>query len=119
MYCFSSESVSPGHPDKIADQISVAILDAILAQDKQAKVACECLVKTGMVLLAGEINTQAWVDMESIVRKTLHHIGYENSIYGFSADHVAVINTISQQSPDIHQGVSKLRLANKVQVTRA
>lgn len=103
----SSESVSPGHPDKICDQISDAFLDAILAQDKNARVAVETLVKTGMVLLAGEVSTHAWVDAEALVREVLHDIGYENNIYGFSANHVAVLNALTQQSPDIARGLAQ------------
>ena len=105
-YLFSSESVSPGHPDKVCDQISDAFLDAVLAQDPHSRVACETLVKTGMVMLAGEVTTNAWVDTDQLVRDVLHSIGYENNIYGFSANHVAVLSTLTQQSPDIAQGVS-------------
>ena len=79
---FSSESVSPGHPDKVADQISDAFLDSVLRQDPNSRVACETLVKTGMVMLAGEVSTNAWVDTDALVRKVLHQIGYENNIYG-------------------------------------
>ncbi|MEC8461136.1 MAG: methionine adenosyltransferase [Pseudomonadota bacterium] len=106
MSLFSSESVSPGHPDKVADQIADAFLDTVLTQDPNARVACECMVTTGMVLVGGEVSTHTWVDVDSIVRKKLHEIGYENHIYGFSADHVAVITTINKQSADIAQGVT-------------
>ena len=82
-YLFTSESVSEGHPDKIADQISDAVLDAIIAQDKHARVACETLIKTGMVVLAGEVTTSAWVDLEDLVRKTVVDIGYNSSDIGF------------------------------------
>ncbi|CAB1277153.1 methionine adenosyltransferase [Candidatus Nitrosacidococcus tergens] len=104
---FTSESVSEGHPDKIADQISDAILDAILAQDKKARVACETLVKTGMVLVAGEITTTAQIDYEGIIRNTINHIGYNNSEMGFDGHTCAVINAIGKQSPDIAQGVDR------------
>ncbi|RMH43913.1 MAG: methionine adenosyltransferase [Gammaproteobacteria bacterium] len=104
---FTSESVSEGHPDKIADQISDAILDAILEQDKMARVACETLVKTGMVLVAGEISTSAWVDIEHLVREVVRDIGYTHSDMGFDADSCAVINAIGKQSPDIARGVDR------------
>jgi S-adenosylmethionine synthetase len=104
-YIFTSESVSEGHPDKIADQISDAILDAILVQDKSARVACETLVKTGMVLIAGEITTKAWVDVENIARQTIKEIGYDSSSMGFDWGSCAVISAIGKQSPDIAQGV--------------
>jgi S-adenosylmethionine synthetase len=102
---FTSESVSEGHPDKIADQISDAILDAILTQDKNARVACETLVKTGMVLIAGEITTDAWVDVENLARQTIRDIGYNSSAMGFDWESCAVITAIGKQSPDIAQGV--------------
>ncbi len=104
---FTSESVSEGHPDKIADQISDAILDAILMQDPKARVACETFVKTGMVLVGGEITTSAWVDIEEIVRDTVRGIGYTSSDMGFDANSCAVINAIGKQSPDINQGVDR------------
>lgn len=104
---FTSESVSAGHPDKIADQISDAVLDAILQQDKHARVACETLVKTGMVLIAGEITTKAWVDMESLARQVINDIGYNKSDYGFDGDTCAIINAIGKQSPDIAIGVDR------------
>ena len=106
-FLFSSESVSPGHPDKIADQISDAILDAILAQDPQAHVACETLVKNGLVFLAGEINTSAWVDTDTLVRDLVRDIGYTKDSYGFDADCISVINAIGKQSMDIDRGVSQ------------
>lgn len=102
---FTSESVSEGHPDKMADQISDAILDAILKEDPKARVACETTVTTGLVLVAGEISTSAYVDIQKIVRDTIREIGYTNSAYGFDADTCAVITAIDQQSPDIAQGV--------------
>ncbi|TNI50400.1 methionine adenosyltransferase [Aeromonas veronii] len=104
---FTSESVSEGHPDKIADQISDAVLDAILKQDTKARVACETLVKTGMVMVAGEVTTSAWVDIEEIVRDTVREIGYTHSDMGFDADSCAVLNAIGKQSPDINQGVDR------------
>jgi S-adenosylmethionine synthetase len=106
-HLFTSESVSEGHPDKIADQISDAVLDAIIAQDPQARVACETYVKTGMVLVGGEITTTAWVDIEALVRNTVREIGYHHSDMGFDADSCAVLNAIGKQSPDIHQGVDR------------
>ncbi|WP_017220167.1 methionine adenosyltransferase [Moritella dasanensis] len=106
-HLFTSESVSEGHPDKIADQISDAVLDAIIAQDPKARVACETYVKTGMVMVGGEVTTNAWVDIEEITRKTVREIGYINSEMGFDADSCAVLNTIGKQSPDINQGVDR------------
>ena len=106
-YLFTSESVSEGHPDKIADQISDAILDAILAEDSSARVACETLVKTGMVIVAGEITTSAWVDFEELVRNTVIDIGYDDSDMGFDGHSCAVLNAIGKQSPDIAQGVDR------------
>ncbi|HUO78770.1 MAG TPA: methionine adenosyltransferase [Steroidobacteraceae bacterium] len=106
-YLFTSESVSEGHPDKVADQISDAVLDAILAKDKRARVACETLVKTGCVVVAGEITTSAWVDLEALVRRTVLRIGYDDSDMGFDGASCAVINIIGKQSPDIAQGVDR------------
>jgi S-adenosylmethionine synthetase len=106
-HLFTSESVSEGHPDKIADQISDAVLDAILTQDPKARVACETFVKTGMVLVGGEVTTSAWVDIEEITRKTIREIGYVNSEMGFDADSCAILNAIGKQSPDINQGVDR------------
>lgn len=106
-YVFTSESVSEGHPDKIADQISDAILDAILEQDKNARVACETLVKTGMVFIGGEITTTAWANVEAIARKVIHDIGYNSSQIGFDAESCAVITAIGKQSADIAQGVDR------------
>ena len=104
-YVFTSESVSEGHPDKIADQISDAILDAILAQDSRARVACETFVKTGMVLVGGEITTSAWVDVEEITRGVVKDIGYNSSEMGFDWESCAVLSAIGKQSTDIAQGV--------------
>ncbi|OCG48624.1 methionine adenosyltransferase [Gilliamella sp. Choc5-1] len=106
-FLFTSESVSEGHPDKIADQISDAVLDAILKQDPKARVACETYVKTGMALVGGEITTSAWVDIEELTRKTINDIGYTSSEMGFDANSCAVLNAIGKQSPDINQGVDK------------
>jgi len=102
---FTSESVSEGHPDKIADQISDAVLDAILEKDKHARVACEALLKNGMVMIAGEITTNAWVDIEQIARKTIKDIGYNNPSYGFDSEACAVLSAIGKQSFEIALGV--------------
>lgn len=104
---FTSESVSEGHPDKMADQISDAVLDAILAQDTEARVACETMVKTGMVVLAGEITTTAWVDLEELCREVILDIGYNSSDVGFDGASCAVLNAIGKQSPDIAMGVDE------------
>lgn len=106
-YLFTSESVSEGHPDKIADQISDAILDGILEKDKNARVACETLVKTGMVFVGGEITTNAWVDIEQITRQVIADIGYNSSEVGFDAESCAIITAIGKQSADIAVGVDK------------
>jgi len=103
----TSESVSEGHPDKIADQISDAVLDAILAQDRDGRVACETLVKTGMVLIAGEISTSAWVDMEALVREKVRDIGYDDPAIGFDWETCAVLTAIGKQSADIAVGVNE------------
>lgn len=106
-YLFTSESVSEGHPDKVADQISDAILDSILIQDPRARVACETLVTTGMAVIAGEITTTAWVDMPEVVRHTIRDIGYNSSDMGFDWQSCAVLTSIDKQSPDIAQGVNE------------
>ena len=106
-FSFTSESVSEGHPDKVADQISDAVLDALLAQDPKSRVACETLVKTGMVVLAGEITTSAWVDFEALVRKVVCEIGYDNGEIGFDGNSCAVLNAIGKQSADIAMGVDE------------
>jgi S-adenosylmethionine synthetase len=108
-YLFTSESVSEGHPDKIADQVSDAILDAILAEDKHARVACETLVKTGMVLIAGEITTTAKPDYEKLMRETVRDIGYTSSEMGFDWETCAIMTALGVQSPDINQGVDRAR----------
>jgi S-adenosylmethionine synthetase len=106
-YVFTSESVSEGHPDKVADQISDAILDSILEQDPVARVACETMVTTGMAIIAGEITTSAWVDMPEVVRQTIKEIGYNSSDMGFDWQSCSVITSIDKQSPDIAQGVDE------------
>ncbi len=108
-FIFTSESVSEGHPDKMADQVSDAILDAILAEDPHARVACETLFKTGMAIIAGEITTTAKPDYEQIIRETIREIGYTSSEMGFDADSCAVLSAIGVQSPDINQGVDRAR----------
>lgn len=106
-FLFTSESVSEGHPDKIADQISDAVLDEILKQDPKGRVACESFVKTGMVLVGGEVTTSAWVDIENIVRDVVRDVGYNSSDMGFDWESCAVMSAIGKQSPDIAQGVSR------------
>ena len=108
-YLFTSESVTEGHPDKVADQISDAILDAILAQDANARVACETLVTTGMAVIAGEISTTAYADFPAIVRETVKSIGYNSSEMGFDWNTCAVLSSIDKQSPDIAQGVDRVK----------
>lgn len=111
-WLFSSESVTEGHPDKVCDQISDGILDAILAKDKNARVACESLVSTGMVVITGEISTNAYVDFTNVVRQTLTDIGYVHGVQnGFEAESVAVISAIKEQSPDIAMGVDRFKEA--------
>ncbi|TFH75438.1 methionine adenosyltransferase [Gammaproteobacteria bacterium LSUCC0112] len=104
---FTSESVAEGHPDKIADQISDAVLDALLKQDPRARVACETLIKTGMVVVAGEVTTEAYVDLEEIARRVVVNIGYDHSDKGFDGHSCAVLNAIGKQSPDIAMGVDE------------
>ena len=106
-YLFTSESVSEGHPDKIADQISDTIVDALLAQDKQARIACEAMVNTGMALISGEISTTATIDMPTLVRNTIRDIGYDSSKIGYDADSIAVLIALDKQSADIAMGVDK------------
>ena len=112
-YLFTSESVSEGHPDKIADQISDAILDAILKDDQKARVACETLVKTGMVLVGGEITTSAWVDIEQVARQVIREIGYNSSEMGFDWESCAVMSAIGKQSMDIAQGVDQAKIEHQ------
>src|SRR6188768_852997 len=104
-YLFTSESVTEGHPDKVADQISDGILDAVLRDDPYGRVACETLVNTGLVVVSGEITTTTYVDVQEIARETIRKIGYVDADLGFSADSCAVLNAIDKQSPDIAQGV--------------
>ena len=104
-FLFTSESVTEGHPDKIADQVSDSILDAVLAEDPQGRVACETLVTTGLVVVAGEISTSAYVDIQRLVRQRIREIGYDRAKYGFDADTCAVVVALDEQSPDIAQGV--------------
>lgn len=106
-YLFTSESVSEGHPDKLADQISDAVLDAILTQDQHARVACETFIKTGAVVVGGEITTSAWVDLEELIRKVVVEVGYDSSRVGFDGHTCSVINMIGKQSPDIAMGVDR------------
>jgi S-adenosylmethionine synthetase len=106
-FLFTSESVSEGHPDKVADQISDAVLDSMLKQDRRARVACETLVKTGLAVIAGEVTTSAWVDLEDLVRKTILRIGYNSSEMGFDGATCAVLNVIGKQSGDIAMGVDR------------
>lgn len=106
---FTSESVSEGHPDKIADQISDAVLDAIITEDKHARVACETMVKTGVAIVSGEITTSAWIDLERLVRDVIIDIGYDSSDVGYDGHTCGIINIIGKQSPDINQGVDRAR----------
>jgi S-adenosylmethionine synthetase len=107
-HLFTSESVTEGHPDKIADQVSDAVLDAIMAKDPTGRVACETLVTTGMAIVAGEITTNSYVDIPKLVRDTIRNIGYDRAKYGFDADNCAVLTAIDEQSPDIAMGVDRL-----------
>jgi S-adenosylmethionine synthetase len=106
-YLFTSESVSEGHPDKVADQISDSILDAILAQDPDSRVACETLVTTGLCVVAGEVTTNASIEVDEVVRKTIKEIGYDKAEYMFEADSCGVVVTLHSQSPDIARGVDE------------
>ncbi|HRZ89018.1 MAG TPA: methionine adenosyltransferase, partial [Spirochaetia bacterium] len=104
-YLFTSESVGEGHPDKLCDQISDAVLDACLAEDPESHVACECFATTGMVLIGGEITTETYVDIQTLARDVVREIGYTNPDYGIDYESMAILNTIHSQSPDIDQGV--------------
>ncbi len=106
-YLFTSESVSEGHPDKVADQISDAVLDAIIEQDPAARVACETFIKTGIAIIGGEITTSAWVDLEDLIRKVIVDIGYDSSDVGFDGNTCSIVNIIGKQSPDIKRGVNR------------
>jgi len=110
---FTSESVTEGHPDKIADQISDAVLDAIMAKDPLARVAAETIVTTGLVLVSGEITTECYIDIPKIVRKTIQEIGYTRAKYGFDCDTCAVITSVDEQSADIAMGVDQAFEAKK------
>ncbi|HPF15815.1 MAG TPA: S-adenosylmethionine synthetase N-terminal domain-containing protein, partial [Planctomycetota bacterium] len=112
---FTSESVSMGHPDKVADQISDAVLDACLAQDPNSRVACETLITTGVVVLAGEITTNAVINYQDLVRQTLREIGYTNDAFGINADTCAIMVSLDRQSPDIAQGVDSDKGLHKEQ----
>jgi len=108
-YLFTSESVSEGHPDKVSDQISDALVDHFLAFDKNSKVACETLVTTGQVVLAGEVKTKTYLDVQQIARDVIKRIGYTKSEYMFDADSCGVLSSIHEQSPDINQGVERMK----------
>ncbi len=117
-YFFTSESVSEGHPDKVADQISDALIDNFLAYDPSSKVACETLVTTGQVVLAGEVKSQAYLDVQSIARGVIAKIGYTKSEYMFDANSCGILSAIHEQSADINQGVERKILKNKVPATK-
>jgi len=106
-YLFTSESVSEGHPDKVADQISDALLDEFLSQDPNSKVACETLVTTGLVVCSGEVRTNAYIDIQTVARKVIKNIGYNKSDYKFDSESCGIISTIHEQSSDINQGVQR------------
>lgn len=106
-FLFTSESVSEGHPDKVADQISDAILDQFIAEDPHSKVACETMVTTGQVIVAGEVSSKAYVDIHDVVRKVVHDIGYDKSEYFFEANSCGILSAIHEQSPDIRRGVER------------
>src|SRR5213079_2291779 len=104
-YLFTSESVTEGHPDKVCDQISDAVLDAVMAGDPEGRVACETLVNTGMAVVSGEISTSVHLDVPDLVRETIREIGYDHGDYGYNCDHISVLVSLDKQSPDIAQGV--------------
>src|SRR6266487_2147347 len=104
-HLFTSESVTEGHPDKVCDQISDGVLDAVMAEDPEGRVACETLVNTGMAVVSGEISTDVHLDVPEIVRETIREIGYDHGDYGYNCDHISVLVSIDKQSPDIAQGV--------------
>src|SRR5690349_21720211 len=106
-YLFTSESVTEGHPDKVCDQISDAVLDAIMHEDPEGRVACETLVNTGMAVVSGEISTDVHLNIPEIVRETVRGIGYDHGSYGYHCDHISVLVSIDEQSPDIAQGVDR------------
>src|SRR5437763_5645303 len=105
-YLFTSESVTEGHPDKVADQISDGVLDAVMREDPKGRVACETLVNTGLVVVSGEISTDTYVDIQGVARDTIKKIGYTDAAFGFDCETCAVLNAIDKQSPDIAQGVN-------------
>jgi len=117
-YLFTSESVSEGHPDKVSDQISDALIDHFMAFDPNSKVACETLVTTGQVVLAGEVKSTSYLDVQAIARETIRRIGYTKSEYMFDANSCGIFSAIHEQSSDINQGVDKKILKNKVLVTK-
>jgi S-adenosylmethionine synthetase len=117
-FLFTSESVSEGHPDSAGDQISYAVLDAILAKDPRCRVACETLIKTGVVIVAGEVTTSAWIDLEKLVRETILEIGYNSSEMGFDGASCGVVNIIGKQSPDIAMGVDRKPSASRERAIR-
>ena len=112
-YLFTSESVSEGHPDKVADQISDAVLDAFIAYDPKSKVACETMVTTGQVILAGEIKSETYVDVREVARKVINKIGYTKAEYQFDGDSCGVLTALHEQSPDINRGVDRAELENQ------
>ncbi len=117
-FLFTSESVTEGHPDKIADQISDGVLDAVLRDDPMGRVACETLVNTGLVVVSGEITTDTYVDIQDVARSTIKRIGYTDAEFGFDYNTCAVINAIDKQSPDIAQGVDQAWEARTIRLTR-
>lgn len=117
-YLFTSESVSEGHPDKVADQISDAVLDELLAYDRNSKVACETLVTTGQVVVAGEVKTSTYLDLHDVVRRTIGRIGYTKAEYKFEAESCGVLNAIHEQSADIRRGVEREDPKTREQATR-
>ena len=118
-YLFTSESVTEGHPDKVCDQISDSILDDLLAQDPNSRVACETLVTTGLVLIAGEVSSRGYSDLQKVVRETVKGIGYVKAAYGFDYETCSVLSSIHDQSSDIAMGVDELEDRNRGTATRA
>ena len=117
-HLFTSESVTEGHPDKVSDQISDGVLDAIMAEDPEGRVACETLVNTGMAVVSGEISTDVHLDIPEIVRETIRGIGYDHGDYGYNCDHISVLVSLDKQSPDIAQGVDdRLRVPRATRLT--
>ena len=118
MYLFTSESVSEGHPDKVADQISDAVLDELLAFDPSSKVACETMVTTGQVVVAGEVKSNAWADLQTVARDAIAHIGYTKADYKFDSESCGIFSAIHEQSADINRGVERLMQKIKVLATK-